>query len=238
MDPPGQQGLTMSGLRNFLRFVLTIVVVGVLVNLSSQYLAERFPFIWRLTVQLAIIGLCVWGVFLAAQFAVAFLTSGKYAVEALILNHRDELMVYFHTYHKVMLPPGGRVKRSEFPNTALQRRLRERTGLQPHQYGFDERFHHGLDGNSGNLDRVQRVAAPFLVQQEMRRQRAFVRFHFDFIYVLKLKENSPTFDEAKYGPVHFVGLSALREMVAQGRTFPDVLDAYERLLEISARSGR
>jgi hypothetical protein len=131
-----------------------------------------------------------------------------------------------------MLPPGGRVKRSEFPNEAIQLRLEERLGLNPRDYKFDERFHHGINSKSGYLGEVQRQAAPFLVQRELHRQRAFVKFHYDFFYVLKLLSDDVSFADSDYQPVYFVSLDGLKEMVEQRTTYPDVLDAYQRVLEI------
>lgn len=228
--------VAVTRLRAFLQFFVGIVAVGILVNLAADYLMDSFPPARTVLVQIAAITALVVATALLARAAIGFITSGRYAVEALILNDRDELLLYRHPHHKCMLPPGGRVKHSEFPNFAIQLRLEERIGLNPRQYKFDDRFHHGLNTNAGNLGEIQRLAAPFLVQREMHRQRSFVRFHYDFIYVLKLLDDSVSFDDnSKFGPIHFVDHDALREMVAQRRTFPDVLDAYNRVLAITTK---
>jgi ADP-ribose pyrophosphatase YjhB (NUDIX family) len=189
----------------------------------------------QILVQLSFVVLAAWSLVLIGRLAVWFITSGRYAVEALILNENDELLLYRHPLHKTMLPPGGRVRRTEFPNEAIQRRLQERLGLTPDKYVYDHHFHHGLV-NSGNLGDVERLAAPFLVQRELHRQRNFVKLHYDFIYVLRLTGQHMTFDNPRYSPVHFADLETLREMVAQGRTLPDVLDAYRRALEVIAKA--
>lgn len=222
-------------MRIFLQFILGVVVVGILVNLASDYLGGRFPPVQKLLVQLALMAVAVWAAILITRLALSYLIGGRYAVEALILNAHDELLLYRHPQHKCMLPPGGRVKRSEFPDFALQLRLEERLGLSPGQYRFDERFHHGLNVNFGNLGQIQRFPAPFLVQREMHRQRSFVESHYDLIYVLKLLEENLVFRSSKYSPVHFVDMDALQEMAAQGRTLPDVLDAYRRVLDIISK---
>jgi hypothetical protein len=69
----------------------------------------------------------------------------------------------------------------------------------------------------------------------MHRQRSFVESHYDLIYVLKLLEENVTFRSSKYSPLHFVDMDALQEMAAQGRTLPDVLDAYRRVLDIISK---
>jgi hypothetical protein len=217
--------------RSFVRFAFGVALVGILINLVSSVIDDRYPAFRNLLIGVAVAGVVGWLLVLLTQYVFSHVAGGRYAVEALILNSRNELLMYRHPHHKVMLPPGGRVKRSEFPNFALQLRLEERLGLNPRQYRFDDHFHHGIDENTGHLGEIQRFAAPFLVQREIHRQRTFVRFHYDLIYVLRLLDDHTAFDSPKYDPVHFVDLAALREMVAQRRSFPDVLDAYRRVLD-------
>ncbi|HZB31616.1 MAG TPA: hypothetical protein VE465_15765 [Streptosporangiaceae bacterium] len=225
----------MNRLGSFVRFVLSIVVVGILVNLAADFLDTHFPPARNILVYLAALVMACWALTLLTKFALSYFISGRYAVEALVLNSRDELLLYHHPHHKCMLPPGGRVKRTEFPNFALQNRLEERLGLTPNHYLFDPRFHGGLDANSGNLGEIERFAAPFLVQREIHRQRSFVKAHYDFIYVLKLRDDNVPLSPSRYRPVHFVDMAALQEMVAQKRTFPDVLDAYRRISRVAAQ---
>ena len=222
--------LRLDRFRSFVRFAFGVALVGVLINLASSYIDDRYPAARELLLGVALGALVLWLLVLLTQYVFSYLVGGRYAVEALILISRNELLLYRHPHHKVMLPPGGRVKRWEFPNFALQLRLEERLGLNPRDYRFDESFHHGIDGNTGHLGEIQRFAAPFLVQREIHRQRGFVQFHYDLIYVLRLLDDQTAFDAPKYSPVHFVDLAALREMVAQQRSFPDVLDAYRRVL--------
>lgn len=40
--------------------------------------------------------------------------------------------------------------------------------------------------------------------------------------------------QSRYEPVHFVDMNALQDMVSQRRTFPDVLDAYKRVMTVIA----
>jgi hypothetical protein len=188
-------------------------------------------------VRLALIALAAWAAVILTRLALSYVTGGRYAVEALVLNADDHLLVYRHPQHRCMLPPGGRVRRTEFPDVALQLRLEERLGLRPGQYRFDPRFHHGLDVNFGNLGQVQRFPAPFLVQRELHRQRGFVQTHYDLIYVLKLVDPDVSFAVSQYSPTQFVDMAALRDMAAQGRTLPDVLDAYRRVMAIASPVG-
>lgn len=220
-----------------LRFLAMIVIAGVAVNVASDYLGEQFPGVSAIVVWVGAGGVALVVVSMLTWSALAWMTGGRYAVEALILDAEGRLLLYHHPHHKCMLPPGGRVRRMEFPDTALQLRLQERLELGPQQYAFDARFHHGLEVSSGNLGVIQRAAAPFLVQRELQGQRRWVRFHYDMIYVLRLLDETVDFGRSRYAPVHFVDEDALEEMVAQRGTFPDVLDAYRRVLAVLESSA-
>lgn len=237
---PAYGGYTVhqNKIRTLVQFVLSVVIVGVVVNLASDYLGKQYRHAEKPLIEIALVALVAWAAMIVTQIVLSRYIGGRYAVEVLILNRRDELLMWWHPFHRVMLPPGGRVKGSEFPNDALQLRLVERLNLSPDKYQFDERFHHGLDANTGNLGEIQRLAAPFLVQRELHRQRAFVKLHYDFIYVLKLVSDDPVVGLRRYQPVHFVGMEALRDMVNQRRTFPDVLDAYSRVLDVIAQENK
>jgi hypothetical protein len=221
----------MSKRRYFVQFVLGVILVGVAVNLVSDYLGSHYGKAEKPLLIVLIVGVVIWIGVIATDIAYTRLIAGRYAVEAFILNERDELLLYRHPFHKCMIPPGGRVGRTEFPNEALEARLKERLGLTPQQYKFDDRIHQDLNPSSTNIGNIQRMQIPFMVQREIHKQRTFVKYHYDFIYVLKLLPGQAFTALPKYEPVHFVSLSGLQEMVSQGTAFPDVLDAYQRILK-------
>jgi ADP-ribose pyrophosphatase YjhB (NUDIX family) len=227
-----EHSVSAKKMASFIRSVVGVVVVGILVNLASDAVGRRFPSAKNIMVYLAMLVVAVWLLVIVLQIVKSYLIQGRYAVEALILNSRNELLLYHHPHHKCMLPPGGRIGHFEFPNDALQRRLQERLDLNPRAYRFDDRVHDMRDLNNGWLGEIQRFATPFLVQRELHRQRRFVSFHYDFIYVIRLLDDDTVFDAQKYEPAQFFDLQMLNEMVAQRRTFPDVLDAYKRVLSI------
>jgi ADP-ribose pyrophosphatase YjhB (NUDIX family) len=222
----------VSSKTSFIRFLVGVIAVGILVNLASDTIGDRFPYGKNVVVYLAALVVAVWFIVIMLQVVRSYLIQGRYAVEALILNSNNELLLYRHPHHKCMLPPGGRIGRFEFPNDALQRRLEERLSLNSRAYKFDERIHDVADMNNGSIGEIQRFAAPFIVQRELHRQRGFVRFHYDFIYVLRMLDDNYEFDSPKYAPIRFFDLAALKEAAAQRRTFPDVIDAYERVLSL------
>jgi hypothetical protein len=75
----------------FVRFILSVGVIGILVNLAADDLAESFPTAHKLSVQLALIAAITWGLYLLTRVSLSYLIGGRYAVEALILNGSDEL---------------------------------------------------------------------------------------------------------------------------------------------------
>ncbi len=113
----------------------------------------------------------------------------------------------------------------------------ERTGLSASDLAFHEVFHPNMNPTDRVLGKVERIAAPFIVQREFTRQRGFVRYHYDFMYVLRVRHDDTTFNTDNYKPIRFVGLLALQELVAKQEALPDILDAYERILQVLSRQS-
>lgn len=212
------------------RLLLITVLLALAVNIAASFFASLQNGVVQRYIGIAVVVIVVfWTISLVWRYSVNKITEGKYAVEAFILNGNKELLVYRHPYHNKFIPPGGRVRSNEFPEEALGKRLLERTGLSQDSYSFSQAFHPTLSTQYA-LGSVERVQVPFIIQKEIRRQRFFKRFHYDFIYVLQLKDNTFTFPSNKYAPFSFVTFTMLEQMLARRETFPDVLDAYEKIL--------
>jgi hypothetical protein len=69
----------LGRIQRFLQFILGVVVVGVLVNLASDYLGGRFPPVQKLLVQLALMAVAVWAAILVTRLALSYLIGGRYA---------------------------------------------------------------------------------------------------------------------------------------------------------------
>lgn len=207
--------------------------MAIIVDLISLRINQRIEAIHgfaRWALYGLILLLLAWIFSLSLRIIIKTLTHGRYAVEAFILNEKNDLLLYWHPHHKLQLPPGGRVGRFEFPHEAIVRHLKERLDLERDAYDFVPEFHHGLDGSKGHLGHVERVPAPFMVQRELRRQRSLVKFHYDFIYVLRLKNPHFIFPSNEYAPIHFVTRQDLINVVKDQECPPDVLNAYEIIL--------
>lgn len=219
-------------LNNFDRLVLASLLLATIVNIFSDYVIRNYQWVQNWLFPLVIIISVLWVASFLTRIVAMKVTAGRYAVEAYVLNEQYELLLYYHPFHHKHLPPGGRVYGSEFPDDALRNRLSQRLGLLPNDYTFVEAFHPDLNRKTGVIGNVERVPTPFMVQKEIHKQRAFVKFHYDFFYVLRLQTSNHVFPENEYKPVRFVDRDTLRQLVASRETFPDVFDAYERILHV------
>ena len=221
-------------LTNLDRAIIAGLIIATIANLFSDSLKSVLPntlptlqgVVFALTAAL----IAVWLIVLIGRHIVERITAGKYAVEALILNEKNELLLFYHPTHQKHIPPAGRVNSGEVPDEAVKNRLQERLGLTPQDYRYHGSFHDVNDVSYASFERVIRVPAPFLVQREKRRQRGYVKYHYDFFYVLELTNPNPIFLDNEYGPPIWVDLEELKLLVEKDKTFPDVLDAYGRVL--------
>lgn len=222
----------MKQLSGFDRLMLVAILLALLVNIASTYISDIDPIIVKLVGNFVIAILAIWVLYFISKNIYESFTSGRMAVEALILNQENKLLLYKHPYHKKFIPPGGRVQNNELPDQALIRALRERVGLIEDDYNFHGIIHNRSRHTEGYLENVERVIAPFIIQKELRSQRLGKKYHYDFLYVLSLTNNNFVFPENKYKPFFFVDKNKLNEVRASNDTFPDVVDAYSRVLSI------
>lgn len=226
-------------LKSFLKFVVGVIIVGLLVNLLSDYVDSVFPDGRRIVVLLTLSAIGAWLCYLLSRTLYTYVTDGRYAIEAIILNSRNEILLFSHPVHKVMLPPGGRVNRNEFPDEALRARLEERIALGPSDYRFDPLLHRHFESTGAYIGQVLRLPAPVMVQKELHRQRTLVRFHYCLLYVLRVVDDHVPIKATKFAPTQWVNRASLDFMVQTGKTFPDVLDTYDRIMaEIAAPESR
>jgi len=213
------------------RFLLSSILVALCVNIASNFISKLNNNIETYAGYLVVGSVFVWALLVVLKMVYNYFTDGKFAVEAFILNRNNELLVYKHNFHKKFIPPGGRVRNNEFPDIALVNRLNERVGLKDGDYSFNEILHPDFNVTNHNISSVKRLPVPFIIQKEIRKQRLFKKFHYDFIYVLNMSNNNITFPNNIYVPFKFVNMEALNRMVDSNETFPDVADTYQRILD-------
>ena len=213
------------------KFILIGLIFATLVNLFSDSLKQIFPFIQNLIFVATATMLVIWVIVIIIKNTIELLTAGRFATQALILNQKKELLLFSHPLHKKLLPPSGRVHRFQMPDEGMRRILQERVGLIPKDYRYHPAFHEVVDNQGQDFENVIRVPTPFLVQKEKRKQRGSVKYHYDFFYVLELTNPNHQFPENEYAPFIWVNPEKLNHLVEKGRTFPDVVDAYQRVLQ-------
>ena len=221
----------MIKLNAFDRIILSSLLLSMIVNIFSDYVIQIFPNIQSLLFPAVVILIIIWSLYFAGKLIYDKYTMGRYAVEVFLLNDQNELLLYYHPYHKKYLPPGGRVNASEFPDDAVRNRLKERIGLQSGDFVFHELFHPNLNSSSHTLGKIERIATPFLVQKELITQRGHKKFHYDFFYVLRLTKLPSCFLDNEYQPIRFVSKDTLKDIILDKECFPDVMDTYERILK-------
>jgi len=201
------------------------VVLALLVNLASTYLYDRMPRVhFYVAMALAAAVFC-WSAYHLLGFALKYFRYGRYAVEVIFLNSRNELLLIHHPFHKCLLPPASRLKLWQLPHVAVGEVLRNEAGIN--EFEFHPVFH---SKHSVLSEKVEDVTQPYAAQIENRRQRGLVRFHYTFLYVCKFKgTDQPLTAVPDYHP-RWMSLREMKELGPGLRPFDDLILRYEMIL--------
>lgn len=207
--------------------IIFSAILGMFSTFISDYIRTNYPNA-PIVLSFIFLAFLIIGVlsFLYRKIA-NYITTGMYAVEVFILDSSNKLLLVNHPFHHQFIPPGGRVGKFEFPNDALKKRLRDRIGLKEEDYFFDPKIHEAH--NKQTIGHTQKITEPFIVQKEKRRQRYLVKFHYDFIYVARIKNDNFDFLDNDYSP-RWVDLNELDILTQQNKTFSDVIETYKLIL--------
>lgn len=209
------------------RFMIVVVGMALVVNLLSTYLSG-YPKVVAVASYSLLAAIAVWMAFWGLRIVTGSVTAPMYAVETFILDSQNRLLLIYHPFHKKFVPPGGRIGRHEFPNEALCSRLEERIGLKTADFQFHPKIHQVV--SKAVIGRAEKVCPPFIIQKEKTRQRRWVKYHYDFIYVLQLLNEHVAFKDNAYSP-RWVSLPEMERIDADKESFPDVLDTYRVILD-------
>lgn len=194
---------------------------------NSEWLHEELPpnavlllmlLVWTLGLVTVAFGTWQW-----------YRTRGIPAVEVFLLDGDGKLCLYQHPFHKMKLPPGGRVGPLETMHHAIERHLKERIGLDKTDYIL--RSVHPAAMPTAVFGNVEVLPCPFRVQAERHRQRGFRGVHLDFLFAATLKPNANLAPDDRYKPVAFCSLSDVKQLHDGNSLMPDVYDAYSALLQ-------
>jgi len=219
------------------RFIAISVVLSIIVGIASTHIDSLLPIGQSISYAL-IVFITFWIISLIIRWLYNTYTYGRFAVQAYMLNEQLELLMFFHPYHKMHMPPGGRMEHGEFPDEALIKRLAERLGLSENQYKLVDISLEKSISSADTLGRVQRIVPPVRVQKEYTRQRNFKKFHYDLIYVGFMKKHAISDTNSRYAPIRFYSYNAVRQMHARKEIPPDVLDTFgDILLTLKSRNA-
>jgi ADP-ribose pyrophosphatase YjhB (NUDIX family) len=160
-------------------------------------------------------------------------TTGPLAVEVFLFDDQDRLLLYRHPYHRVLIPPGGKVGAFESVHEAIKRTLRERVGLGSDAY--DLQSLHPCAVTEQQFTKVSLLVCPFRIQIENHAQRRLKARHIDLFFFGIIRKEAKIQADPEYGPAHFWPRDQLARLVVANEIFPDVIDAYDALLK--ARKG-
>lgn len=217
------------------RLILSGLLLATIANLFSASLSGKLEQIQPVLYALVLCLIAVWLIEFFGRRLIHILRLPRFAASAFILNANKDLLLYFHPRLNRYVQMGGRIGLWEQPHDGAMRTACERTGLSASDLAFHEVFHPNMNPTDRALGKVERIASPFIVQREFTPQRGFVQYHYDFMYVFRVRHDDTRFNNDSYKPIRFVNLSVLRELVAKQEALPDVLDAYERILQVLNR---
>jgi len=209
-------------------FILTAIATGLLVNLASAYLGTQVPIINSYAAILILTIIVGWVVFLIMKLVSSYFIEGRYAVEILFINSKNELLFINHPFHKCLVPPSARLKLWQIPHKTIAETLFRETGITNHEYELHPKFHTKEEMIS---EKVEDVPRPYAVQTEHRRQRGFVRFHHTFLYVCRFKNGDLSLKNVRDYQPRWVSLEEMRKMKKDLRPFEDLFWRYEKLLK-------
>lgn len=147
--------------------------------------------------------------------------SWRYATSVLILKDSSVLLIW-HPYHNVWLPPGHRVSFQEYPHESARKAVLRETG---YHVEFVKAIHH----QEKMIDRdTLQVPQPYCVMREDQEQRGGIQSHYDFYYVAEIVE-----EETRHSSVlkaRWFTLEELEGLVAKGELYKDVQEIVTKAM--------
>ena len=151
-----------------------------------------------------------------------------YAGTAIVVDSDNRFLLIEHPFqksrsapfHKIWLPPGGRLKRQQQPHEAAAYRVLRETG---YTVKLHTEFHPARDVC---VDRaVDYLPTPYAVHYE-RITRGFIA-HYDLFYVFQM-ENGVTRRNSEL-TADWYKIEAIRDMARDGRVYSPTLSLFEEI---------
>ena len=143
-----------------------------------------------------------------------FYITWRYACTVIVFDS-DKVLLVWHPYHKVWLPPGQRIAFQQFPHQSALEVVLKETG---YEVEFDYDFHY--QEKTIDRDTIQ-IPQPYFVMREDQGQRGGIKSHYDFYYICKLRGHSP---QAKNVLDHkWFRIQELDDLFGKGHLYQDIL---------------
>jgi ADP-ribose pyrophosphatase YjhB (NUDIX family) len=137
----------------------------------------------------------------------------RYATTVIVFEG-DKVLLVWHPFHNVWLPPGHRVGFQEYPHKAALKAVLRETG-----YVVD--FINTIHYEEKSIDRnTWQIPQPYFVMREDQGQRRSIRSHYDFYYVCHVTNKKP--QPKGVLDYKWYGIFELGKLVSEGTLYQDI----------------
>lgn len=143
------------------------------------------------------------------------------------LDDNKNLAIIFHQFYNRYQPPGSRLKTNEAPHLAVERVMSEELGLNKEDYELISE-----DKDLPKYGDTQIVPKPFLVKSELGPHRRWVKEHYAFVYICKVRGTKPQLSSS-LNPrwMNIEELLYLSENDVKHAPWGDVIPTYTKVLD-------
>jgi ADP-ribose pyrophosphatase YjhB (NUDIX family) len=137
----------------------------------------------------------------------------RYATTVIVFDG-DKVLLVWHPFHKVWLPPGHRVGFQEYPHEAALKSVLRETG-----YVVD--FVNTIHYEEKSIDRkTWQIPQPYFVMKEDQGHRGGIRSHYDFYYICHVIRKEPQLKGVL--DYKWYEISELERLVSEGKLYQDI----------------
>lgn len=158
------------------------IILGIIGSLLTIYLqTEFFKTVGYLFIVLAVVTISM-NVY--QHYPLILGIKWRYATTVIVLDE-DMVLLVWHPFHRVWLPPGHRVGFQEYPHEAALKAVLRETG---YVVDFADTIHY----EEKSIDRkTWQIPQPYFVMKEEQGHRGGIKVHYDFYYVCRVVEKEP-----------------------------------------------
>ena len=191
---------------------IVTIILGIIGSLLATYIKNNY--LIALGYFLVIVAAAILVIELYRNYPSIFGIKWRYASTVIVFDE-DRVLLIWHPYHKVWLPPGQRIAFQQYPHQAALAAVRKETG---YEVAFDNRFHF----EEKTIDRdTEQIPQPCFVMKETQGHRRGIKEHYDLYYICLLKGHSPQLKGVL--DQKWFRVSELESLVEKGELYKDIL---------------